>query len=52
MSNPIPPNAELAELHHLIGSLRRCVASLKSRLASSSRRLSCCRYLAVAASTL
>ena len=31
MSSPIPPHADLAELHHLIGSLRRCVASLKTR---------------------
>lgn len=41
MSSPIPSNPELAELHHLIGNLRLCVASLKSQYgdAPAMRRL-------------
>ena len=36
MSNPIPSRATgLAELHHLIGDLRRCVTSLQHRYGDS-----------------
>ncbi|MCB0931681.1 MAG: hypothetical protein KDB71_07260 [Mycobacterium sp.] len=41
MSVPSSKDNELAELHHLIGSLRLCVTSLKTRLgdAQAMRRL-------------
>lgn len=31
MTHPNSRSAEIAELHHLIGDLRRCVTSLKNR---------------------